>query len=70
MSDDDTVGTPPGPAFTGLRLYRDLTGALAVMLFQDGHITHLEPNDNDRSRLLGFYDFEMNPVSDPTEPVG
>lgn len=70
LADDDMVGTPPGPAFSGLRLYRNVDGALAVMLFQNGMITDLEPNEKDRSRPLGFYDLNMNQVADPTEVAG
>ena len=54
-------------AFTGLRLYKDTDGKLAVMLFRDGMITDLEPNQQDKTRALGFYDLDMNPVPDPTE---
>ncbi len=70
FTEEEMRGSPPGPGFTGVRLYRDIEGNLAVMLFQNGHITELEPNDNDHDRPLGFYDLDMNPVRYPTDPAG
>lgn len=56
-----------GSAFTGLRLYKGIDGRLAVALFREGMITDLDPNEKDKTRPLGFYDLDMNPVPDPTE---
>lgn len=53
--------------FSGVQLYKRPDGTLACNLFQNGMITPLEPNEQDRTRPLGFYDFDMNPVPEPTE---
>ena len=70
FTDEEMRGSPPGPGFTGVRLYTDTDNNMAMTLFQDGRMIDLEPHEGFRSLPVGFYDLDMNPVLDPFKQAG
>lgn len=52
-------------AWTGLQAWISSNGTKCVSLFIDGKVIALVPNELGSGLSPGWYDFDLNPVTDP-----